>query len=49
MMANRKLVEVMEGGVTWENLGRLKTRHVAVLWIYCNGLVTVLTVTDRSM
>ena len=37
------------GGVTWENLGRLKTRHVAVLWIYCNGLVTVLTVTDRSM
>ena len=28
------------GGVTRENLGRLKTRHAAALWIHCNGLVT---------
>jgi len=29
----------VEDGVTWEDFGKLNTRHAAVLWMRCKGLI----------
>ena len=45
----RKPVKFLEeGGVKWEDLGRLNTRRAAAFWIRCKGLILEAGCSARS-